>query len=126
MVVMGIALKVVIGLVLILPMTGYVVGSLVAAADEPQEHTPIIVEEQTRSPGKASTSPSAKPTEKPGEHKGDRGDDRGDDDPDDDDSPEVVTPSPDDLFDDHGGDDNSGKGSGSDDGDNSGKGSDDD
>ena len=33
--VMGIAWKVVVGLVLLLPMTAYVVGSLVAAADEP-------------------------------------------------------------------------------------------
>ena len=118
MVVMGIALKVVIGLVLILPMTAYVVGSLVAAAEEPREHTPIIVQEQpTRSPGKASTSPSAKPTEKPTEKPSERGHDRGDDDPSDDDTPEVITPSPDDLFDDHGGDDGD---------DNSGKGSDDD
>jgi hypothetical protein len=127
MVVMGIAVKVVVGLVLLLPMTAYVVGSLVAAADEPREHAPIIVEEQTRTPGNPSQSPSAKPTDKTdddGKGRG-RGRGRGGDD---DDPPEVIPPSPSDLFDDHGGDDdNSGKGSDDDDDDdNSGKGSDDD
>jgi hypothetical protein len=123
MVVMGTAVKVVVGLVLLLPMTAYVVGSLVAAADEPQEHAPIIVEEQTRTPDKPSQSPSAKPTNKPDDDNSGKGKGGDDDDP-----PEVIPPSPSDLFDDHGGDDdNSGKGSGDDDNDdNSGKGSDDD
>jgi hypothetical protein len=130
MVVMGIAVKVVVGLVLLLPMTAYVVGSLVAAADEPQEHAPIIIEEQTKSPENPSQSPSAEPTKKTEDDDKGRGRGRGrggDDDPGDDETPEIITPSPDDLFDDHGGDDNSGKGSGDDDDDdNSGKGSDDD
>ena len=45
---MGIAVKVLIGLVLLLPMTAYVVGSLVAAADPPRQHDPIIVEQRTQ------------------------------------------------------------------------------
>jgi hypothetical protein len=118
---MGTAWKVVVGLVLLLPMTAYVVGSLVAAAEEPVQHEPIIVQERTHTP-EPSQSPSKKPTQKPGGDKTDRGGD----DPGDDETPEIITPSPDDLFDDHGGDDNSGKGSGDDDDDNSGKGSDDD
>ena len=125
--VMGIAWKVVLGLVLILPMTAYVVGSLVAAADEPREHAPIIVEEQTRTPDNPSQSPSAKPTKKSDDDDKGRGRGRGRGGDDDDDPPEIITPSPSDLFDDHGGDDdNSGKGSGDDDGDSSGKGSGDD
>ena len=124
MVVMGIAVKVAVGLVLLLPMTGYVVGSLVAAADPPREHAPIIVQEQTQSPDKPRQSPSDKPSKKPSDKKSERGDDHGGEDPGDDDTPEVITPSPDDLFDDNGGDDdNSGKGSGGDDDDSSGKGS---
>jgi hypothetical protein len=123
---MGIAVKVLVGLVLLLPMTAYVVGSLVAAADEPREHAPIIVEEQTRTPDNPSQSPSAKPTKKTDDDDKGRGRGRGRG-GDDNDPPEIVTPSPSDLFDDHGGDDdNSGKGSGDDNDDNSGKGSDDD
>ena len=118
--VMGIAWKVVIGLVLVLPMTAYVVGSLVAVADEPTEHTPIIVEERTQAPDKSGPSPTEKPTKKPSDDKTDRGDDHGGDDGDDD-GPQVITPSPS-VFDDNGGEDNSGKGSGDDD-DSSGKGS---
>jgi hypothetical protein len=118
MVVMGIALKVVVGLVLLLPMTAYVVGSLVAAADEPREHAPIIVEERTQKP-EPSQSPTDKPTNKPSGHKSEHGEKHGNEGP-----PTVIPPSPSDLFDDHGGDDNSGKGSGGDD--NSGKGSGDD
>jgi hypothetical protein len=89
-------------------MTAYVVGSLVAAAVEPTPHTPIIVQEQTQSP-KPSHSPSGKPSEKPNDHKKGRGDDhsKGSDDS----TPEVIPPSPS-IFDDHGGLDNSGKGSG--------------
>jgi hypothetical protein len=128
---MGIAWKVAVGLVLLLPMTGYVVGSLVAAADPPREHAPIIVQEQTDSP-----RPSKSPSDKPRNHKGDRddrddhkGEDKGDDDGDDD-PPVVIQPSPSDLFDDDdfdddddGDDDNSGKGSSGSDSDSSGKGS---
>jgi hypothetical protein len=126
--VMGIAWKVVIGLALVLPMTAYVVGSLVAVADEPPQHEPIIVEEQTQAPN-PSRSPSDKPTEKPSDKNPDRGDDHGGDD--DDETPEVITPSPSE-FDDDDDDDNSGqgrgRGRGGDDGDddNSGPGSDDD
>jgi hypothetical protein len=119
---MGTAWKVLLGLVLVLPMTAYVVGSLVAAADVPVEHAPIIVEEQTHTP-EPSQSPSDKPTQKPSDDKTrghDQNDDHGGDDP------QVITPSPD-VFDDNGGDDNSGKGSGDDSGgDSSGKGSGDD
>jgi hypothetical protein len=105
----------------VLPMTAYVVGSLVAAADAPVEHAPIIVEQQTHTP-EPSQSPSAKHTKKPGEEKTDHEEHHGGDD----DGPEVITPSPS-VFDDNGGDDNSGKGSGDDSGgDSSGKGSGDD
>jgi hypothetical protein len=128
--VMGIAWKVVVGLVLLLPMTAYVVGSLVATAEEPPEHAPIIVEERTQAPDTSGPSPSEKPTQKPSDDKSDRKDDHGGDD--DDETPEVVTPSPSE-FDDDDDDDNSGQGrgrgrGGDDDGDddNSGKGSDDD
>jgi hypothetical protein len=121
--VMGIAVKVLVGLVLLLPMTAYVVGSLVAAADEPREHAPIILQEQTKSPDKPKQSPSEKPTHKPSDDKSDRGDD------DESDDPEVITPSPS-VFDDDDEDDedHSGPGGGGDDGgdDNSGKGSGDD
>jgi hypothetical protein len=115
MVVMGIAVKVAIGLVLLLPMTGYVVGSLVAAADPPREHAPIIVQEQTKSPEDPGKSPSAKPTKKPDDRQGNHGKNKGNGG---DDGPVVVQPSPSvmdddgDVFDDHGGLDNSGKGSG--------------
>lgn len=109
---MGIAWKVLVGLVLVLPMTGYVVGSLVAAADEPREHAPIIVQEQTKAPQTPRTSPSAKPTHKPEHDKNRHGDGHGSDDPTTE-PPEIVTPSPSELFDDNGGlQDNSGKGSG--------------
>src|SRR5215210_4481361 len=87
---MGIAVKVLIGLVLLLPMTAYVVGSLVAAADPPRQHDPIIVQEQTKTPNNPGQSPSAKPTEKPDHHKTGHGDDpsggNGDD------GPPVVVP----------------------------------
>jgi hypothetical protein len=120
---MGTPWKVLLGLVLVLPMTAYVGWSLVAAADAPTPHSPIIVEQRTQTP-EPSQSPSDKPTEKPSGHKSERGDDH----PGDDNTPEIITQSPD-VFDDHGGDDNSGKGSGDDDSggdDSSGKGSDDD
>jgi hypothetical protein len=127
---MGIAGKVAVGLVLLLPMTGYVVRSLVAAAEPPREHAPIIVQEQTDSP-KPSKSPSDKPKkgdkdDREDDHKGQgKGDDRSDEG--DDDPPEIIQPSPSDLFDDDfdddGDDDNSGKGSSGSDDDSSGKGS---
>ena len=99
---MGIAWKVVVGLILLLPMTAYVVGSLVAAADEPREHAPIIVEERSQTPGDPGKSPSDKPTKKPSDDKSDRGDDRGDDHGGDDESddPDVITPSPSEFEDD--------------------------
>lgn len=125
---MGMAWKVAVGLVLLLPMTAYVVGSLVAAADEPRQHDPIIVQEPVATPDPPDKSPSGRPepSEKPSRSPGDDDSGHGDDDP------EVITPDPSDLFDDHGGDrpdddDNSGRGSGGDDDDdNSGKGSGDD
>lgn len=123
---MGIAVKVLIGLVLLLPMTAYVVGSLVAAADPPRQHDPIIVQEQTNTPNKPDPSPSEKPTKKAGhdkkdDHGGGKGTGNDDGTP-----PTVIPPSPSDLFDDHGGLDNSGKGSGGGGDDSSGKGSGDD
>ena len=121
--VMGIAVKVLIGLVLLLPMTAYVVHGLVAAAVEPTPHTPIIVQEQTNTPKKQDPSPSGKPTEKPGHHKKGHGEGQGRGN-DDNNPPTVIPPSPSDLFDDNGGDeDNSGKGSGGGEDDSSGKGS---
>jgi len=121
---MGIAVKVLIGLVLLLPMTAYVVGSLVAAAVEPPQHEPIIVQEQTQKPSDPGKSPSHKHTHKPGDDRqGGHGKNRGRGG---DDDPVVVQPSPSvmdddgDVFDDHGGGDSSGKGSG---GDSSGSGS---
>jgi len=119
---MGIAVKVLIGLVLLLPMTAYVVHGLVAAAVVPPRHTPIIVQEQTQSP-KPSHSPSAKPSEKPNDDKKGRGEDHKGRGNDDNSPPTVIQPPPSDLFDDHGGLDNSGKGSGGDDDGSSGKGS---
>jgi hypothetical protein len=124
---MGIAVKVLIGLVLLLPMTAYVVGSLVAAAEEPQQHQPIIVEEQTQKPAEPGKSSSQAHTHKPDDHGKNKGHGGGRDD-----DPEVVQPSPSvldddgDVFDDHGGLENSGKGSGGGGDDNSGKGSGDD
>jgi hypothetical protein len=114
--VMATVWKVLIGLALVLPMTAYVGWSLVAAANEPLPHDPIIVQERTHTP-EPSQSPSNKPTQKPSEHKTDRGDDPGADN-----GPEIITQSPE-VFDDHGGLDNSGKGSGGDDDSSSGKGS---
>jgi hypothetical protein len=119
---MGIAVKVLIGLVLLLPMTAYVVGSLVASAVTPTPHTPIIVQEQTQSP-KPSHSPSGKPSEKPNEDKKGHGEGHKGRGNDDNSPPTVIPPSPSDLFDDHGGLDNSGKGSGGGDDSSSGKGS---
>lgn len=116
--VMATVWKVLIGLALVLPMTAYVVHGLVAVAQEPVQHDPIIVEQPTQTPDQPRQSPSEKPTKKSGDDKPrghDQNDDHGGDDP------QVITPSPDDLFDDNGGDDNSGKGS--DDDDSSGKGS---
>lgn len=126
MVVMGIAVKVLIGLVLLLPMTAYVVVSLVAAAEEPQQHQPIIVQEPTQKAHHPARPPSPKQSHKPGH---DRNDDHGKNKGrggSDDSDPVIVQPSPSvmdddgDVFDDHGGGDNSGKGSGDD---SSGKGS---
>lgn len=121
---MGIAVKVLIGLVLLLPMTAYVVGSLVAAAVEPPQHDPIIIQEQKQPASNPGQSSSPKHTHKhhhqPSDDKTDRGDDQGrgsDDDQTVD--PPIVTPSPE-IFDDHVGGDSSGKGSGDD---SSGKGS---
>lgn len=112
---MGIAVKVLIGLVLLLPMTAYVVGSLVAAAVEPLPHEPIIVQEQKQPADNPGKSPSQKHTQKSDDHHGkNRGHGGGSDD----NGPKVVPPSPSvmdddgDVFDDHGGGDSSGKGSG--------------
>ncbi|MGH3335741.1 MAG: hypothetical protein ACRDOZ_07970, partial [Nocardioides sp.] len=123
--VMGVAWKVVLSLVLVLPMTAYVVGSLVAAADEPREHAPIIIEERSQAPDNPRPSPSEKPTKKPSDNRSDRGDDHGGDD--ESDGPDVVFPSPSEFDDDDDDEDHSGPGGGGDDADdNSGKGSDDD
>jgi hypothetical protein len=130
MVVMGTAVKVLIGLVLLLPMTAYVTYSLVAAADPPPQHAPIIVEQPAQKAHHPAKSPSPKQSHKPGHDRNDDhgknkgsggGEGKGDDGP----GTVVVTPSPvatpsPEVFDDHGGGDSSGKGSGDD---SSGKGS---
>ncbi|MGH3361370.1 MAG: hypothetical protein ACRDOM_02835 [Nocardioides sp.] len=87
--------KVAIALVLALPMTAYVVGSLVASADEPTRPEPIIVEEESPDPPDRSGTPGDKQSREPGEQ-----DDEDDDRNDDDGPPVVVTPKPDDLDDD--------------------------
>src|SRR3712207_3551286 len=85
---MATAWKVLIGVVLLIPMTAYVVGSLVAAADEPRQHDPIIIEERTASP---DTSPSEKPSPRKSPSPSDDDDGRGGGD---DDDTETITPSP--------------------------------
>ena len=123
---MSILWKLLLGVGIALPISAYVLGSLVASADEPAPRSPIVIED-------ASTSlPSGSPTNRGGDDR--RGDDR-----DDRDDVDVVTPSPDDV-DDHGddagrddddsghggGDDDSGHGSGDDDSSGHGSGGDDD
>lgn len=95
MVLMGFAWKVLVGLLLVLPMTAYVALSLVAAADEPRQHQPIIVQERTPSPDNPGKSPSAKPSPNKSPSSfpsASPSDDHGGDDESDD--PEVITPSP--------------------------------
>ena len=76
--------KVLLGLAVVLPLGAYVAGSLAAsAADDPAPRTPI----ELRDPGPGRTTPPA-PSHTPSAS----------------DEPEVITPSYDDLDDDHGGD----------------------
>ena len=92
--------KVLIGLALVVPMGAYVAGSLVASADnDPTPRHPITIRESDPTPS-SSPSPTPTRTAEPEEETGD------------DDDVEVITPDYDDLYDDHGGDDNSGHGGG--------------
>jgi hypothetical protein len=73
--------KVLLGLAVVLPLGAYVAGSLAAsAADDPAPRTPI----ELRDPGPGRTTPPA-PSHTPSAS----------------DEPEVITPSYDDLDDDH-------------------------
>ena len=94
--------KVLLGLAVVIPLTAYVVGSLAAsAADDPAPRHTIEIREPSPSSTpshtpshspRPSVSPSSSPTPEV----------------------EVITPSYDDLGDDHGGDGNSGHGGGDD------------
>ncbi|GAA2143605.1 hypothetical protein GCM10009844_16160 [Nocardioides koreensis] len=108
---MSTLVKILVTLGLVLPMGAFVAGSLAASsADEPAPRETIVIRD---SPTR-SAAPDGTTTRSPGH---DVGDDHG--------GPEVVTPSLDDLRDDHGGE--HGRGGGSDDrgGDDGGHGSDD-
>lgn len=118
---MSLFLKIAMGLTLALPMSAYVVGSLVASADEPAPREVIVIRDSATSPG---------PEEQPGRTTQPRPDHRGEDDGQSvvgDDDVEVVLPEPDDIDDDgddsgrdgddttDDGHDNSGPGGGGDD-----------
>lgn len=122
-------LKVLLGLLLVLPLGAYITGTLVASqADVPTHRDPVVVDgtlsgtgsDPAATPSGAGMSPSASPSP------------RGDDDPDDPDDPDdsddsddsddevrVIRPTPHEVEDEAA--DDSGRGSGS----NSGSGSDD-
>lgn len=98
--------KVLLGLLLVVPLGGYVAGSLAASASEGQQprHT-IRISEPDPAPTARPTHGSTDPSTGPSPH--DDGDDDADDDGDDDgdDEVEVIVPEYDDLGDDHDGDD---------------------
>lgn len=106
---MSTLLKAAIAVALLVPMTAYVVGSLVAAADEPARPDPIIVQEAPAGTDRPTLPPRKTPgDDDPGENREEREDreDReddnsgpGSDDESDDDGPIVVRPEPDDLRD---------------------------
>lgn len=71
--------KILVGLALVLPMTGYVVGSLVASSErEPDRREPVIVsnvqddEDLVDLPG---PTPRDRPSSRPGQDRDDAGDD---------------------------------------------------
>lgn len=81
--------KFLLPLVVVLPLGGFVAGSLVSAAhDDPGPRTPIVLrEDSSRTP--TTGTPTDEPTD-PSRPPDDDGDDDGDDDADD----QVVTPKP--------------------------------
>ncbi len=141
---MSILWKLLVGLGIALPITAYVLGSLVATADEPEPRPPIVISDSGAS---TSSGTPARKDDQGNKNQGQktRNDDnrRGDDDRSGDDDVEAVVPTPDNLDDsdddagrdddgnDHGGDDrgdddNSGPGGGDDDSSGHGSGGDDD
>lgn len=76
--------KFLVGLALILPMSGYVVGSLVSSsAREPDRRDPVIVNDvRQQSPANDAPAPSPRPSPEPGQDSG--ANDEGDGDQDDD------------------------------------------
>lgn len=112
-------LKTLVTLGLVLPLGAFVAGSLAASgADEPAPRETIVIRDAP------TGSPSGIPSESPSPHvERSRTPSPTDDaSPEDDDGPEVLTPSLDDLGDDHGGDRHGGDDA---DGSDSGHGSDD-
>jgi len=137
---MSILWKLLVGLGIALPITAYVLGSLVATADEPEPRPPIVISDSGAS---TSSGTPARKDDQGNKNQGQktRNDDnrRGDDDRSGDDDVEAVVPTPDNLDDsdddagrdddgdDHGGDDDSsGPGGGDDDSSGHGSGGDDD
>ncbi|MCW2765858.1 MAG: hypothetical protein JWO11_1817 [Nocardioides sp.] len=111
--------KILLVLGLVLPLGVFVAGSLASSsADEPAPRETIVIDDSGSTTGPAgpgatgSPSPSSTPTSGGGEP----GDDHG---------VEVVSPSPDDIGDDHGGDSSGRGGGGGDDNNRSGSGRDD-
>lgn len=103
---MSIFTKVAVGAALALPMTAYVVGTLVSADSEPVRPDPIVLEYDVTdsvSPAPTSGRPDGAPSD-------DRDDSAHDGDDPSSDEPEVVRADPDDLDE----DDSSGPGSGDD------------
>jgi major membrane immunogen (membrane-anchored lipoprotein) len=121
--VMSPLLKFLLPLVVVLPLGGFVAGSLVGAAnDEPPARNPIVLREgdESTSPGQPTTGPTDRPTR--------RSEEEDDDDRDDDDEVTVITPSPYEYDDDDGrerGDDSGDDDGGDDDDDGEGDGDDD-
>lgn len=80
--------KFLLPLVVVLPLGGFVAGSLVSAAhDDPGPRTPIVLREDS-----SRTPTTGTPTDEPTDPS--RPDDDGDDDGDDDADDQVVTPKP--------------------------------
>ncbi|WP_460799531.1 hypothetical protein [Nocardioides pacificus] len=92
---MSTLLKVLLGLLIALPMTAYVVGSLAASSsDRPSRLDPVVITGAPTTSGTSTARPSPRPTTRPSSRP--EGDDR-----DDDDEVRVLTPRPSQL----GGDD---------------------
>ncbi|MCW2816840.1 MAG: hypothetical protein JWN84_4295, partial [Nocardioides sp.] len=76
--------KTIIGLLLVLPLGGFVAGSLITSgAAEPERRAPIVIDERSGSPSDPATDgPSRTPSRTPSTRPTDRtddGEDRGDD-----------------------------------------------